>query len=189
MEYLTGDWESDLHILYCYIDCLDFYTGTESKKMNNLKDKTKETGRMLYGSTWKRYLTKDKDGNKVYRPPDPNNPKLALTKVKYQNPILEHVFKEFSDLYFPEFIYDSVQLTKNFQIDRHIDSKNIGESVLVALGDYVGGETVIEYENEVIEVDCRYNPIKFNGSKYYHWVKPFIGGDRYSIVFFNLYKK
>ena len=188
MEFFTGDWENDLYILYAYIDCLEFYTGTESKKMNK-GDKTKDSGRMLYGSTWKRYLTKDKDGNKIYRPPDPKNPKLALTKVKYQNPILEDVFKEFSDLHFPDFIYDSVQLTKNFQIERHIDSKNVGESVLIALGDYVGGETCIEYEGDVLEVDCRQSPIIFNGSECYHWVKPFIGGDRYSIVFFNLYKK
>ena len=188
MEYFTGDWENDLYILYAYIDCLDFYTGTESKKMNKDTSK-KNSGRMLYGSTWKRYLTKDKDGNKIYRPPDPNNPKLALTKVKYQHPILEYVFKEFANLHFPDFIWDSVQLTKNFQIERHIDSKNVGESVLIAMGDYVGGETCIEYEGDVLEVDCRHCPIIFNGSECFHWVKPFIGGDRYSIVFFNLYKK
>ena len=120
---------------------------------------------------------------------DPKNPKLALTKVKYQNPILEDVFKELSDLHFPDFVYDSVQLTKNFQIQRHIDSKNVGESVLIALGDYKGGETCIEYEGDILEVDCRNGPIRFNGSECYHWVKPFIGGDRYSVVFFNLYKK
>ena len=188
MEFLTGDWKNDLYILYCYIDGLDFYTGTESKKMN--KSNCKESGRMLYGSTWKRYLTKDKDGNHIYRPADPNNPKLSLTKVKYQEPILEYVFKEFANLYFPNFIYDSVQLTKNFEITRHVDSKNIGESVLVALGDYEGGETCIEKENFIIEeVDARKKPLIFNGSKYYHWVKPFSGGDRYSLVFFNLYKK
>ena len=111
MKFFTGDWENDLYILYAYIDCLEFYTGTESKKMNK-GDKTKSSGRMLYGSTWKTYLTKDKDGNKVFRPPDPKNPKLALTKVKYQNPILEDVFKELSDLHFPDFVYDSVQLKK-----------------------------------------------------------------------------
>lgn len=187
MEFFTGDWENDLYILYCYIDGLDFYAGTESKKMN--KSNSKESGRMLYGSTWKTYLTKDKDGNKIFRPKDPNNPKLALTKVKYQNPILEFVFKEFANLYFPDFIWDSVQLTKNFEITRHVDSKNIGESVLISLGDYIGGETCIEYEDEIVEIDARYNPVIFNGSKYYHWVKPFKGGDRYSLVFFNLYKK
>ena len=102
---------------------------------------------------------------------------------------MEYVFKEFANLHFPEFIWDSVQLTKNFQIERHIDSKNVGESVLIAMGDYIGGETCIEYEGDVLEVDCRQCPIIFNGSECYHWVKPFIGGDRYSIVFFNLYKK
>jgi len=45
MEFFTGDWENDLYILYAYIDCLDFYTGTESKKMNLGKKKSR--GRKL----------------------------------------------------------------------------------------------------------------------------------------------
>ena len=80
-------------------------------------------------------------------------------------------------------------LWKNFEIKRHIDSKNIGESVLVAFGEYEGGETIIEFQGEELEIDARKKPIRFNGSKYYHYVKPFTGGDRYSLVFYKLNKE
>ena len=184
LSFFTGDWENDSYIMYCFLDSVDFYTGTESCKMNN--GKYKKAGRMLYGLTWKTFLRRNPEtGEKEYRPLSKENPKMAYTKVRCEHPILEDVFKEFASLYFPDFKYTSTQLTRNFEIKRHIDSKNIGDSVLVAFGEYEGGETVIEVGKDNLVIDARKKPYKFNGSKYYHYVKPFTGGDRYSLVFFN----
>lgn len=178
-----GDWDLDCSIMYCFLEGVEFYNGNESRKMNNKRGVP--NGRMLYGNTWKMFLMYDKiTGEKIYRPPLPDNPSMGATKVKLLNPILEEVFSEFQELYFPGFEYNSVQLTKNFQIKRHIDSLNIGESVLCAFGNYTGGETVVEKEDGEWVIDCRKKPYKFNGSKYYHWVKPF-EGTRYSLVFYK----
>lgn len=82
---------------------------------------------------------------------------------------------------FPDFEFNAVQINKNFKCDPHYDNKNSGISLVMGLGDYTGGELVIEGE----ENDIRYKPIVFNGSTKQHWVNSF-EGDRYSIVLFNL---
>ena len=97
---------------------------------------------------------------------------------------LEEIFKEFASLYFPDFKYLQVQMNYNFKAPPHHDSKNIGESVLCCFGDYTGGLTVVEYDDKTVAYDAREQPIKFNGSKYKHYVTPFTN-DRYSLVFFN----
>ena len=180
----TGDWAVDNAIMYSYLEAVEFYMGDESRRLNNLK--TKDCGRMLYGTTWRTFLKYDKEtGEKLFLPPAKENPKLGYTKVKCCNPILEEVFKEFQQLYFPDFEYTSVQLTKNFEIKRHIDSINVGESILCCFGEYMGGQTVVEKPEGDWILDARIKPYKFNGSKYYHYVLPFEGGTRYSLVFFN----
>jgi len=189
MEYFTGDWDIDSGIMYCFLEAVEFYSGTESSKMNERKSK-KDSGRMKYGTTWRTFLRYNPEtGEKEFLPRADENPNLGYTKVKCCNPVLEYVFKEFQSIYFPDFEYSSVQLTKNFQIVRHIDSKNIGESVLCAFGDYTGGDTIVEMEDGNLVLDARIKPCKFNGSKYYHYVTPFSGGNRYSLVFYKLPKE
>ena len=55
---------------------------------------------------------------------------------------------------------------------------------IFGLGDYEGGETVVEYPDNHTEYDIKYNFVKFNGSRFTHWTKPF-SGTRYSLVFFQ----
>ena len=184
----SGKWELDSAIMYSYLDSCQLYSGTESKKMRT--NDNKSAARCLYGSTWKTFLRYNPDtGAKEFLPPDDINPNLGKTKIRCMEPFLEIVFKEFQQLYFADFEYDSVQITRNFEIKRHIDSKNIGESILVGFGEYTGGETVIEKEDGDEVVDIRNHLCKFNGSKYYHYVKPFTGGNRYSLVFFTQRKQ
>ncbi len=78
-------------------------------------------------------------------------------------------------------------MNRNFKCPRHIDSKNIGESVLINIGDYTGGELIIENyptENETKIVDNINSIFRFNGSKYYHSVNDF-EGTRYALVYFK----
>ena len=53
-------------------------------------------------------------------------------------------------------------------------------SCIVALGDFQGGEVVVEGAVH----DIRYNPVQFDGWKQRHWTLPF-SGERFSLVYFT----
>ncbi len=173
----TGDYLSDLIILTEYLDEIEFYSGTERKKM--LYVPQKQGGSMLYGITWRGYLSPNKT-----RTPDPETG-LYRTKCYDLYPHLKDIFREFADFHFPNHEWEQVQLNRNFPCPVHKDSTNIGASVLVCCGDYEGGLTCVEKEDKILKFDARNSPIKFDGSKYYHWVEPIKNGTRYSLVFFS----
>ena len=174
----SGDINSDCCILESYLDEIEFYAGTERRTGQFKEVKiAKGSGSMLYGVTWKSYLKKDSNGENVYRTKDP-------TKCRDMYPYLDEIFKEFGSLHFPEFKFTQVQLNKNYKCTRHIDSSNIGESILLTLGDFEGGKTIIEKEGEEIVADSHNSPYKFNGSKYYHRTNDYTG-TRYALVFFT----
>ena len=128
-----------------------------------------------------RYLTKTTSRTKCEKTG------LYKTKIMDEYPELAEVFTEFSQLYFPDFKYSSIQLNKSFMCAPHRDSKNIGESILVCCGDYEGGKTCVDINGKINKFDARIAPVKFNGSKYLHWTEPF-EGKRYSLVFFSNFK-
>ena len=74
-------------------------------------------------------------------------------------------------------------VNRNAQFTPHVDSgRGRGQtmSMIVGLGDYVGGETLVEGSPYGI----RYNPLEFNGWKQLHWTAPFTG-ERFSLVYFT----
>ena len=182
MTYFVGDFNTDCGLMFSFLEEVYFYSGTERQNMiRHRNDNTK--GSMNYGYTWKGYLKRDENGNKIFRTPSPYKG-LYKTKVMDDYPELEFIFKEFQEKYFPSFDYTSVQMNKNFKCPRHIDGTNVGESVLLCLGDYTGGELVVEYPSGDKVIDNKNGIYKFNGALYYHYVKDFVG-TRYSLVFFN----
>ena len=77
----------------------------------------------------------------------------------------------------------TIAINRNAQFRPHTDSgAGAGQStsLIVGLGDYVGGELVVEGERK----DIRYKPVEFNGWKERHWTMPF-QGERYSLVWFT----
>ena len=175
----TGDYLSDCAIMTDYLDEIPYYSGTERKQMlkkAGLKH-GKDSGSMLYGYTWKGYLapgrTRTLKVKGVYQ-----------TKIKDDYPELEAIFREFADFHFPDFDWGQVQMNKNYLCPPHKDSANIGESILCTLGDYTGGATVVDYETKQRKYDGKNAPVRFNGSKYTHWVEPY-EGTRYALVFFH----
>lgn len=180
MSRFTGDWYADNSIMLEFLEDVEYYSGTERRRMLNVNSKT--GGSMLYGTTWKSYLTKTRNRTKDLETG------LYKTKVYDEYPDLKNIFKEFASLHFPDFEYQQVQMNKSFPCPAHFDSKNIGESVLCCFGDYTGGETCIDFKSCIKTYDGRVEPIKFDGSKYLHWVNPF-EGTRYSLVFFTNRKK
>ena len=173
----TGNWEEDNFIMTNILDAVEFYSGTERKKM--LKVPKSIGGSMLYGLTWRGYLSPTKN-----RTLDPETG-LYFTKVVDVYPELKDIFREFANKYFPKHQWEQVQMNKNFPCPVHRDSSNISESILCCFGDYEGGLTGVKYEVGTKYYDARESPIKFNGAKYEHWVQPVLSGTRYSLVFFS----
>jgi len=77
--------------------------------------------------------------------------------------------------------FDSIHINKNVTCPPHLDSKNVGNSVLVSFGDYTGCNIVVD--DIVHDAFCQ--PIKFNGSKLIHWNTKDLIGTKYSLVYFS----
>ena len=98
--------------------------------------------------------------------------------MKFNN---EEIFNECKRL-FPDFEFNGLMINKNFKCPPHKDKKNSRESLIIGLGNYDGGELVVENEPH----DIRYKPMIFNASVKEHYVNEWSNGDRYSIVLFSL---
>jgi len=77
----------------------------------------------------------------------------------------------------------TIAVNRNAQFRPHTDSgAGAGQSLsmIVALGDYAGGELMVEG----MKKDIRYKPVEFDGWKQRHYTLPF-AGERYSLVWFT----
>lgn len=110
--------------------------------------------------------------------------KKQPSKFTKKYPYMMDLFKEFMDSHYPEFIFDSVYVNRNVVCKKHIDSKNVGESLLVGVGKYTGGQTVLYINGKERKFHIKSNSLIFNGSEIEHKSLPF-NGIRYSLVFFN----
>ena len=72
---------------------------------------------------------------------------------------------------FPDFEFTSVQLNKNFKCPKHFDGKNLGNSMIMALGNFTGGDLFVSGKR----IDIKYKPFIFNGSLEEHWTDDFEG--------------
>jgi hypothetical protein len=76
----------------------------------------------------------------------------------------------------------TVTVNRNAQFWPHTDSgAGAGQStsLIVGLGDYTGGEVMVEG----VSHNIRYTPLEFDGWKQEHWTVPFTG-ERYSLVWY-----
>ena len=181
MNYFTGDLDSDCFLMLDMISQIEYKSGCDRYKLCKTK---KGDGSILYGNTWRAFLKYDEKGNKVYRPRDPKDPRKFLSKAQELYPELLFAFEEFRDFHFPSFEFTHVQMNKNYDVDWHFDKGNIGESVVIAFGDYTGGSTQIIDDDGIRNLDTRHKPVKFDGSRIKHRVEPFTG-TRYALVFFK----
>ena len=113
--------------------------------------------------------------SKRSQPPD-------LSRQSWLNPELHNMLMQFGEKYVKSFIsFTSIQVNVNYPCKPHKDLGNIGDSYIVAFGEYRGGELCIE--------DAPYNihlrGLIFNGSEKLHWTREW-SGDRYSIVYSTL---
>jgi tRNA U38,U39,U40 pseudouridine synthase TruA len=74
-------------------------------------------------------------------------------------------------------------INSNAQFTPHVDSgRGLGQtmSMIVGLGDYTGGELMVEG----LKHSIRYRAVEFDGWKLRHWTRPF-HGERFSLVWFT----
>ena len=110
--------------------------------------------------------------------------KQSNSTIKY--PYMMPLFKEFIKSHYPEFKFKCVYVNRNVICKKHLDSHNIGESLLVGFGPYTGGKTVV-YDNDgknPKKFNIRSYSLIFNGSELSHKSEPF-DGTRYSLVFYK----
>ena len=111
-----------------------------------------------------------------------------LTECKKYNELLVQS-KELLNSYDPNFECTTIQYNKNYKIAKHIDANNVGESYILGLGNYTGGELIVyDKNNNPTYIDINHRFYKFNGSELYHETASFIG-DRITLVFFKLGEK
>ena len=102
----------------------------------------------------------------------------------WKRPYLYKLLLDFGEKYV-KIPYTSITLNDNYKALKHRDKGNVGESFLVAFGDYQGGALKLwEGEREgLIDIKCK--PIVLDFSKTYHSVEEFTG-NRYSLVYYTL---
>ena len=94
------------------------------------------------------------------------------------------LFKKFINNHYPNFDFNGVYVNKNTVCKKHLDSKNVGESLLVGFGPFTGGESVLYINDKEHNVNIKTNSLIFNGSEIPHKSLPF-EGTRFSLVFFK----
>lgn len=99
----------------------------------------------------------------------------------YKYPELFEELLKIGNEYCP-FPFTSIYINKNVVCPKHKDSNNVGESMIISIGDYMGCNLVINN----IEYDAHYQPLIFDGSKLEHYNTNNLVGTKYSLIFYNI---
>jgi hypothetical protein len=93
----------------------------------------------------------------------------------YQSELWEEC-QEFMRTNFPDFLWNQIYIHPNYSAKPHKDCHVIGNVLVVAFGDFEGGELVIDDVPYVTKDKVTY----FEGSKLEHWNKPITKGMKFS---------
>jgi len=100
-------------------------------------------------------------------------------------PDLYDMCRDFFDTHFPTHEYNQILINKSNEFQWHQDDNKERGNIIVAFGDYEGGELVVQPKGvnghlKHTSFDIFLNPIWFDGSQYHKVNK--ISGERYSIT-------
>ena len=109
-------------------------------------------------------------------------------KQKRYKKLLEMLI-EYTKNILPNFIWTTVQISKNVETPIHRDSWNKGMSLAISIGEFTGGRIIQYHEDKTFDkyIETHYKPAFQDGSKY-HSTEPFVlkeGGYRICFIFFN----
>jgi hypothetical protein len=110
--------------------------------------------------------------------------KKQLSSYTKKYPYMMKLFKKFIKSHYSGFKFQSVYVNRNTICKKHLDSSNVGESLLVGFGPYTQGKTVLYLNTGPLRIDIKTNSVLFNGSEIPHKSEPF-NGTRYSLVFYK----
>jgi hypothetical protein len=84
------------------------------------------------------------------------------------------------------FFYNVITLNYGVKAKKHVDSVNVGESVIVGIGNYTGGDLFVYSpdSSEKKAVNIHDHPLMFNGAIYPHQTDSF-EGDRWTIIYYK----
>ena len=99
----------------------------------------------------------------------------STSSISTKQPEIYEALKDLAKQIDPDFKYTSICVNKNVQALPHIDKNNEGHSMIVGLGNYTGGELVVEYPEGDKVLNCKDTPCYFDG-RVQHYTKPFGGG-------------
>ena len=102
----------------------------------------------------------------------------GVSMLNSKVPHVWNALKDFADS--TGFLYDSIQVNQDVVCTKHRDKNNTGDSYLISLGDFTGGELIVE---EIL-YDCKMKPIVFNGALMEHYNNPFVGS-KWSVILFK----
>jgi|TARA_R100000482_G_scaffold120734_1_gene66265 hypothetical protein len=128
-----------------------------------------------YGLVKKRFPNNGNINERI----DNKNPLPSNNNQK--NPIVYELLKELIEKINPDFKYNTITLNHNFKCEPHYDKLNKSPSLIVAFGDYTGGELMIEG----CGFDINRKPLIMNGGIAKHWTADFTG-DRWSVVYYEI---
>jgi hypothetical protein len=82
--------------------------------------------------------------------------------------------------------YETITVNYGVKAKKHKDAKNSGESVIVGIGDFTGGDIKVWNTDDVTEAiyNLHDQPLMFNGSTHFHETMPF-DGERYTFIFYR----
>lgn len=85
----------------------------------------------------------------------------------------------------PKYRFEAVTINKNQKASSHTDVNNVGESYIIGLGDYTGGELVFTDKDSPYygTHNIKGKWLRFVGDTPHH-VKPF-KGERYTLVYYH----
>jgi hypothetical protein len=102
-------------------------------------------------------------------------------------PELLRCLAEFGNRVVPKgWSYETITLNEGVKAKKHKDSKNVGDSVIIGIGDFTGGDIKVwDVEDKNGKAyNLHDQPLMFNGNTHYHQTTPF-KGERYTMIFYK----
>jgi hypothetical protein len=112
--------------------------------------------------------------------------RVTPSRCNHMFPELYAELTTLGNLMRPDFVFENIHVNKNTVSERHVDGGQHGVSMIVGLGNYTGGETVV-YEDADDLVGVKHNiyrkPLLFDADTQPHKSLEY-EGTRYSIIYF-----
>ena len=108
-----------------------------------------------------------------------------ISNKKY--PELFKLLVDFGNLVVPkDWTYETITLNEGVKAKKHKDSKNSGDSIIIGIGAFTGGDIrVWDADDKHPKVyNLHDQPLMFNGATHYHQTMPF-KGERYTMIFYK----